>query len=735
MAPPGRPRGRPRLAVSAFIAASHPQNQQSRGSCPTTSDPAVNSASSSSSRNVVSAENAPHKRPVQGETESPTKRRNVVKKKENFAKSNTILSIGNADETCGYCYAKVWAHEFTGRHVGQSLKGYSICCGKGKVLLPMLQATPPELNNLLTDDGSRGRMFRNKKLLYNNMFSFTYFGGNIDRSLNNGSGPFVFRVRGHTCHNIGSLHAPVGREPKYAQLYMYDGQEEIDKRMQFPRDMNDIDATIVAALSDILNRENALVEIYKQVRERFRGIEQSDVRLRLLERRATDGRLQGSQYASVCPDIIARVFKIKLDMMLSDLTKKDALGRLRAVVYTIEFQKRGLPHAHIVLWLADGDILLTPTDIDNVICAEIPNKDTDIVGYNAVSQYMMHGPCGEANPRRDTGLTVEVNKIYLDNRHVVPFNRAPSGATIPNLSENMRLEKDVPPVTVNGMSMLFRDWILRVGDGMEQNFDLKHDGDDSWIQIPEELQLRYEGDPIQAIVDEIYSDLNIKHGSIPYLHDRSILTPLNESVEVINREVLKRLPEESKIYRSCDTICKGSTTSDTAEALYPTEYLNSLRFSGMPNHEIELKIGAPVMLLRNLNPKKGLCNGTRLIVTRCYSFLIEAVIITGTKIGHTAYIPRITMTPADKTYPFLLKRKQFPVALCYAMSINKSQGQTMKTVGLYLPNPIFSHGQLYVAISRVTSPCGLKIVCANEDPALNGYTKNVVYKEIFGDIA
>lgn len=140
------------------------------------------------------------------------------------------------------------------------------------------------------------------------------------------------------------------------------------------------------------------------------------------------------------------------------------------------------------------------------------------------------------------------------------------------------------------------------------------------------------------------------------------------------------------------------------------------------------------MLLRNLNPKKGLCNGTRLIVTRCYPFLIEALIITGNKIGDTTYIPRISMSPADKTFPFLLKRKQFPVAVSYAMTINKSQGQTVKNVGLYLPKPVFSHGHIYVAVSSVTSPNGLKIACVDEDAAFAGYTRNIVFPEIFDNI-
>lgn len=157
----------------------------------------------------------------------------------------------------------------------------------------------------------------------------------------------------------------------------------------------------------------------------------------------------GSRDASVRPDIVARVFKMKLDSMISDFTKKHVLGRVLAVVYTIEFQKRGLPHAHIVLWLASPDKLLNTDDIDNVISAEIPDKIADPLGYKAVSQFMMHGPCGAANPkcpcmsngqctkhypkhftdttaidgdgyalyrRRDTKATVDCNGILLDNR-------------------------------------------------------------------------------------------------------------------------------------------------------------------------------------------------------------------------------------------------------------------------------------------------------------------------------
>ncbi|KAK1352061.1 ATP-dependent DNA helicase [Heracleum sosnowskyi] len=246
----------------------------------------------------------------------------------------------------------------------------------------------------------------------------------------------------------------------------------------------------------------------------------------------------------------------------------------------------------------------------------------------------------------------------------------------------MRIEPNVPPVTIDGQPVSFKDWVLSLGDGLAPTYALDEDIEPSWVEIPKEIRVDYSGDPVKAIVDEIYPDLQQNHGDAEYLRGRAILTPLNEYVEKINREVLNRLPGSTKIYKSCDSICKGSATSAADDTLYPPEYLNTLKFSGMPNHEIELKEGVPIMLLRNLNPKKGLCNGTRLIVTQCYPFLIEGLIITGNKVGEKVYIPRINMTPADKAIPFKLKRKQFPIA----------------------------------------------------DEACIGYTKNIVYREIFNDI-
>jgi hemolysin-activating ACP:hemolysin acyltransferase len=98
------------------------------------------------------------------------------------------------------------------------------------------------------------------------------------------------------------------------------------------------------------------------------------------------------------------------------------------------------------------------------------------------------------------------------------------------------------------------------------------------------------------------------------------------------------------------------------------------------------------MLLRNINPSIGLCNGTRLIVTQLSARVIEAQIITRSNIGNRVFIPRIIFPINEGRCPFTIKRRQFPLRLCYAMTINKSKGQSLKTVGVFLKEQVFTHG-------------------------------------------
>jgi hypothetical protein len=134
----------------------------------------------------------------------------------------------------------------------------------------------------------------------------------------------------------------------------------------------------------------------------------------------------------------------------------------------------------------------------------------------------------------------------------------------------------------------------------------------------------------------------------------------------------------------------------------------------------------PVILVRNVAPSSGLCNGTRLICKEFYPKLIKCKFATGERKGQFVLIPRMPLVPSQKKQT-KFKRIQFPQKPAFAMSVNKSQGQTLGFVGLWLHQPVFSHGQLYVALSRVQSRQSIKI--ANDHP--NNLTKNIVWHQIF----
>lgn len=222
----------------------------------------------------------------------------------------------------------------------------------------------------------------------------------------------------------------------------------------------------------------------------------------------------------------------------------------------------------------------------------------------------------------------------------------------------------------------------------------------------------------ETLIQKVFPNLTSNIFNRGWLCERAILATKNDAVNELNHVIQNRLDDNrpSRTYHSVD-----STVSQEEAVHYPIEFLNSLSVPGLPPHELTLKVGSPIMLLRNLQPPK-LCNGTRLSVKRLHNNVIEATILSGTFAGNDVFIPRIPLIPTGLVFDF--KRVQFPVKLAYAITINKSQGQSLKVVGVDLNESPFSHGQLYVAFSRVSSPSNLFVL------APDNKTKNIVYQEV-----
>ncbi|KAL1327298.1 hypothetical protein AAHE18_13G291500 [Arachis hypogaea] len=305
------------------------------------------------------------------------------------------------------------------------------------------------------------------------------------------------------------------------------------------------------------------------------------------------------------------------------------------------------------------------------------------------------------------GKVVVLGGDFRQILHVIP--RGLRQDIVLKLTKNMRLSIGTTASDQDETEQ-FGEWLLKVGDGLICD----NMNGESEICLPGDIVIPSLDQAFDELVHFSYPNILENMSSKDFFKARTILAPTLDIVEEVNNHLMAIIPGGEKLYLSSDSICMDDGNMESQLDIYSPELLNSINCSSLPPHKLILKVGVPVMLLRNIDKSSGLCNGTRLQVRKLENHVIEYEVLTGNNVGHIALIPRMNMVPTNETVA--------------------SQGQTLSHVGLYLSKPVFTHDQLYVALSRVKSKRGLKVLLMIHVRMSPNSTINVVYREVFEKI-
>ncbi|GJY05975.1 DNA helicase [Tanacetum coccineum] len=389
---------------------------------------------------------------------------------------------------------------------------YHLCYRGGKIYMPTTPDPLAFIQQLLTNV-----QFMENIHAYNQMFSMTSFGEKINDSVNRGRGPYVFKISGQIYHWIGSMCPEEGDHPRCLQLYIYDTYDEVNNRMRHfgGLDRAALNPDIVEGLMHVLDEHNSLVRLFRTARDRCNACEIPGFKVRLYNMGSVRGYelltsdcIRGIVFESgprsrtdfdfpllfifgqpgFYPELILKprngrgqgkkvtmnaYYKYQLHPREKEFRlifkgergdhEGIAVGSMIMLPSTftdgprvVEFQKRGLPYCHTLLWVDSRNKIHDASQIDEYISAELPDHVQDPRGYKVVSEMMMHGPCGAENlstscvengscskhfpkryndkiffnsnghmqyRRRDTGVHVMRHESRLDNCNLVPYNR------------------------------------------------------------------------------------------------------------------------------------------------------------------------------------------------------------------------------------------------------------------------------------------------------------------------
>ena len=313
-------------------------------------------------------------------------------------------------------------------------------------------------------------------------------------------------------------------------------------------------------------------------------------------------------------------------------------------------------------------------------------------------------------------------------RSCVRFSGVWEHFTTLRLTQNMRVEllRINEDLLQSHVLAMHSKWLLSIGEGT-LDYALPNT---TIFEIPAQMACT----SLQELEDKVFGDLHNRYMDSEYLRDRAIMSCTNDVIQSCNQQIVSRLPGRS-------VTCKStySFVNDNDNLRHDTGSLECINPSGLPPHLLQLKIGACIILIRNLNIKEGHCNGTRYIILDLTRRCIRAKKLNSCGDGNDEiFIPRIPLRSNESDYPVPFIRMQFPVLVAYYLTISRAQGQTFKKAGMYLPRNVFAHGHMYVGLSRCGDPNGLHIYADQGEFTHVGhmldntklYSKNVVYTEM-----